>query len=140
MTAFSDDALAKWMSEADVIASVGVTSDPATDAYRSASYQQSQGYRVIPVNHSGDIVLGQPSVASVAQIAEPVDIVNVCVPVRDGRSVTDDAIRAGAKVLWLEPGTEDNEIVRRARSSGMHVVSNRNFEREHRRLLSGRPH
>ncbi|WP_067620954.1 CoA-binding protein [Alicyclobacillus acidiphilus] len=134
----SDDSLANWLSDAHIIASVGVTPNPGTKAYRTAAYQQSQGYQVIPVNRTGDTVLGHPAVSSLAEIDGPVDIVNVPDHVKNVEQIADDAIQAGAKVLWFESGAHDHAIDQRAEAAGVHVVKNRNFEREHRRLLSAK--
>lgn len=138
MSHASDESMANWLTDAHIIASVGLTSDPETKEYRSAAYQQSQGYQVIPVNHSGDVVLGHPGVRSISEIDGPVDIVNVSGRVKDMKTVADQAIRAGAKVLWIEPGAIDHAATQRARETGLHVVTNRKFEQEHRRLLSAR--
>ncbi|WAH38268.1 CoA-binding protein [Alicyclobacillus dauci] len=132
----SDETLADLMSNARVIASVGVVSNPLTTGYRVAEYQQSQGYKVIGVNHDKDMILGHPTVHSVTDIGEPVDIVNVLAHPSEIAQVADAAIQSGAKALWLEPGIENKEAEERAMQAGLTVVSNRSFEREHRRLLA----
>lgn len=134
----SDDTLAELMSNAHVIASVGVISDPQTTGYRVASYQQSQGYKVIPVNRGDDMVLGHKVVPSVAAIEGPVDIVNVFGHLNDVAGVTDAAIQAGAKAIWLEPGAHDAAAESKATAAGLQVVKNKSFEHEHRRLLSAK--
>ncbi|GEO24343.1 CoA-binding protein [Alicyclobacillus acidoterrestris] len=133
----SDDALSDLMANAAVIASVGVLSNPATRGYSVAAYQQSQGYKVLPVNTDRDMVLGHVTVPSVADIEEPVDIVNVVAHPQEAPAVTEAAIAAGAKAIWFEPGTQNHLAAQRAREAGLQVVTNRSFEREHRRLLSG---
>lgn len=132
----SDSELAQLMEQAQVIAWVGLTSNPQTEAYRTAAYQQSQGYRVIPVNREGETVLGHPSVEHVQQIGELVDIVEVAGNSRHLAEVVQEAIQAHAKVLWIEPGAHDPVALEQAREAGIQVVSNKPFEREHRRLLS----
>lgn len=134
----TDNMLAQLMSDAHVIASVGVLAEPQTSGYQLASYQQSQGYKVIPVNPRGDMVLGHPAVSSVASIEGAVDIVNVLGHTQDVSGAADAAIQAGAKVLWLEPGAHDYEAEQRAKEAGLKVVTNKNFEHEHRRLLSAK--
>ncbi|GMA65385.1 CoA-binding protein [Alicyclobacillus fastidiosus] len=132
----SDESLTDLMANAAVIASVGVVSDPATKGYAAAAYQQSQGYKVLPVNTSRDMILGHITVSSVADIEEPIDIVNVVAHPQEAPAITDAAIRAGAKAIWFEPGTQNHIAAEQARQAGLQVVTNRSFEREHRRLMS----
>ncbi|EJY54619.1 CoA-binding domain-containing protein [Alicyclobacillus hesperidum URH17-3-68] len=132
----SDSELTQLMANAQVIAAVGLTSNPQTDPYRVASYQQSQGYRVIAVNREGETVLGHPSVQHVHDIKEPVDIVEVAGNSRHVADVVQDAIRANAKVLWLDRGAYDPAAIAQAEQAGLKVVSNKRFDVEHRRLLA----
>lgn len=134
----SDDTLAELMSNAHVIASVGLMPDPQTAGYQIASYQQSQGYKVIPVNLAKDTILGHPTVPSVSAIEGPVDIVNVLGHPQDVAGATDAAIQVGAKAIWFEPGLHDAQAESKAVSAGLKVVTQKNFEREHRRLLSAK--
>lgn len=137
----SDGELTQVMSDAHLIASVGVLSDPQTTAFQVAAYQQSQGYEVVPVNETGrgDMVLGHQTVQSVEDIDGTVDIVNVFGHEIDLPAITDSAIRSGAKAIWLEPGARNPDAERRAQQAGITVVSGKSFEREHRRLLSHKP-
>lgn len=140
----TDQELAKLMTDAHVIASVGLTTNPSTTGFHGAAYQQSQGYEVIPVNDVGlgDMILGHQTVNSVEDANDQngqVDIVDVYGHELDVPNVIESAIRSGAKVLWLEPGASNAQAEQRARLAGMFVVSGKSFEREHRRLLSDRP-
>jgi uncharacterized protein len=135
----SDEALADLLSNTRLIASVGLVNDPSRPSYEVAKYQQSQGYKVIPVNPSEDSVLGHKAVDTVNQIDEPIDVVNVFVHGREAPAIAEAAVRAGAKALWLQPGVDSPEAVQTAKSAGLTVVSNKCFMREHQRLLSDLP-
>lgn len=127
------------LSHARLIASVGVTNNPERSSYQVASYQQSQGYKVIPVNPEMKSVLGHAAAADLSEITEPIDIVNVFTPGSQAAAITDAAIRSGAKALWLQPGVHSQEAEEKARSAGMTVISGKCFKTEHQRLLSDKP-
>jgi predicted CoA-binding protein len=97
---------------------------------------QSQGYRIIPVNPNETEVLGEKSWASLEEIPEPVDIVNIfrrpeCVP-----EIVDSAIRIGAKGIWMQEGVVHDEAAGKARAAGLDVVMDRCILKEHRKMLA----
>ncbi|WP_290586771.1 CoA-binding protein [Alicyclobacillus sp.] len=139
MNSIPDDALAQLMADARLIASVGLVDDPSRPSYQVAMYQQSQGYKVIPVNPNVDSVLGHKAVPSVQAIAEPVDIVNVFTHGDQAPRIVEDAVAKGAKAIWLQPGVESPEAEAKARQAGLQVISHRCFKTEHQRLLANRP-
>lgn len=134
----SDETLADLMTDANVIALVGVISDPQTEGFRCAAYQQSQGYQVIPVTREPDMIIGHRAVQSVSDIEGNVDIIDVFGYHQNISDVIEAAIRGGAKVIWFEPGSVDPLAKKHALEAGLAVVSNKSFEQEHRRLLSTR--
>lgn len=135
----SDSELTNILSDAKVIASVGVISDPETTGYQAASYQQSQGYKVIPVNHAKhDMILGHETVGSISDVTEPVDIVNVFGHKNEAMELTNQAIASGARTLWFEPGASSHDAIHRAEEAGLQVVAGRSFMNEHRRLVGHR--
>ncbi|MCL6548571.1 MAG: CoA-binding protein, partial [Alicyclobacillus sp.] len=112
---------------------------PGTPSYDVASYQQSQGYKVLPVNPDIRSSLGHKAYRDIREIEDPVDIVNVFQhggPVRDAVQA---AVQKGAKVFWMQPGVEDPAAAEEARRAGLTVVSGRCFKREHVRLLARAP-
>jgi predicted CoA-binding protein len=135
----TDAELTQLLSSAHTIAVVGLSDNPTRPSYEVASYQQSQGYRVIPVNPNVDQVLGFKSVPSLTAITEPVDIVDVFVRSDRVPQVIDDAISRGVKAVWLQPGVHDADAERRAEEAGLQVIADRCFMAEHRRLLGRAP-
>ncbi|MBX5437506.1 MAG: CoA-binding protein [Alicyclobacillaceae bacterium] len=134
-----DETLAAILAGAKTIAVVGLTDSPGTPSYDVASYQQSQGYKVIPVNPEIGSSLGHKSYAKVTDVADPVDIVNVFQHGGSVHEAVEGAIQKGAKVVWMQPGVDDPASAQLARNAGLTVVAGRCFEREHRRLLSHQP-
>ena len=119
------------------IAVVGLSSNPARPSLGVARYLQAAGFRILPVNPNEREVLGVPAVASLADLGEPVDVVDVFRRSSDVGPVADQAIAIGAKVLWLQEGVIDLPSARRAHEAGLRVVMDRCMLREHRRLFGG---
>ncbi len=100
-----------------------------------AKYLQYHGYRIIPVNPMVNEVLGEKSYASVTDIPEQVDVVDVFRKPEAVMPVVQDAIDAGAKVLWLQLGVVNREAAEKAEAAGLQVVMDRCMKIEHGRLL-----
>lgn len=121
------------------IAMVGLSPDPMRPSHFAAIYMLANGYDVIPVNPrvAGEKILGQAVYASLADIPQPVEIVDVfrkpseCVP------IAEQAIAIGAKVLWLQLGVINDEAIRIAREAGLETVQNRCVKIEHARFFGG---
>ena len=122
-----DDA-AKLLKEAKTVAVVGLDSRTDRVAYRIASYLKEQGYRVIPVHRGlfpADEVLGEKAYASLTDIPEKVDLVDVFVRSEQTGPVIDDAIAAKAGGVWLQVGITNDEGRHRAREAGIIATQNR---------------
>ena len=139
MTAMDDNTLSEIMQNARLIAAVGVSGDPDRASYEVAAYQQSQGYKVVPVNPREDSILGHKALASIEDVTEPIDIVNIFNHGEAADQAIAAAVRSGAKVLWLQPGVHRPATEAEARFAGMTVVTDRCFRREHQRLLADKP-
>ncbi len=129
-----DAALRSWLLEARTIAIVGASADPAKPSHAIMAQLLAAGYRVIPVNPKEQAVLGQPAVASLRDIREPVDIVDVFRRSEDTPAVAEDAAAIGARVLWLQLGVVNDAAARRALAAGMRVVMDTCIGATHRRL------
>ncbi|MDQ0189610.1 CoA-binding protein [Alicyclobacillus cycloheptanicus] len=135
----SDHEIANLLADTHTIAVIGVPDRPGTAPYEVASYQQSQGYRLFPINDQEKTVLGFQAKASLSDIREPIDVVDVFASPEDVPAIADAAIQARAKALWLQPGAHHPEAVRKAEAAGLTVVTDKCFMKEHRRLLSDLP-
>jgi predicted CoA-binding protein len=136
--AAEDDAIdrsVELMSEARTIAVVGVSENPSRDSHDVARYLIEAGYEVYLVNPTVDAeVLGRRVYDSVQELPEAVDIVDVFRRSEHVPPVVDDAIEAGAKVVWMQLGIVNEEAAERAREAGLEVVMDRCTKIEHRRL------
>ena len=124
------------LARARTIAVVGLSDHPYRDSYGIAGFLQRSGYRVLPVNPNlHEPVLGQRPYASLRDIAEPVDIVNVFRRSEYVAGVVEDAIAIHADAIWTQSGIEDLAAAQRAEAAGLKVVMNRCIAVTYRLLL-----
>ena len=120
-----------------VIAVVGLSADWYRPSYFAAKYMQEHGYRIIPVNPKYERILGERCHASLADIPDKVDIVDVFRRTQDVPPIARQAIDIGAKVLWQQLGVVNEEADRLAREHGLDSVMDRCVKIEHARLFGG---
>ena len=118
----SDDSLRSLLANARTIAVVGASSNPEKASYGIMRRLQQAGYHVVPVNPRETEVLGERAYASLADIPEPVDIVNVFRRSEDTPPIADEAAAIGAKAIWLQSGIENEDTAARAKAAGMVTV------------------
>ncbi len=129
--------LRRILAESRTIAVVGLSQNWHRPSNFAAKYLKHHGYRIIPVNPAYDEVLGEKCYASLADIPEPVDVVDCFRRSEDIPPLADQAIAIGAKVLWLQLGVINLEAAERARAAGLDVVMDRCIKIEHARLMGG---
>ena len=119
-----DAKLQSILDEARTIAVVGLSSKPERDSYGVARYLQRRGYRIVPVNPNETEVLGVKAYPSLIDVPEDVaiDIVDVFRRAEATPPIAEQAVRAGAKVLWLQEGIVNLEARRIAEDGGLTVV------------------
>ena len=113
---------------------VGASPDPGRDSNRIAGMLKARGYRVIPVNPNCDEILGEPAYARLADVPEPVDVVDVFRRSDEAGRHVDEAIEIGAGAVWLQLGVIDHAAAERARAAGLEVVMDRSPATELPRL------
>lgn len=101
---------------------VGLTGDTSRPAYGVAAFLQRQGRRVIPVNPRGEQVLGETGYRRLADIPEPIDVVDVFRRADQAGQHVDEAIAAGAKAVWMQLTVVDAAAADRAEAAGLDVV------------------
>jgi predicted CoA-binding protein len=118
----SDQELKQLLMEASTIAMVGASSNPEKASYGIMKRLQQAGYKVIPVNPREREVLGERSYASLEEIPDRVDIVDVFRRAEDAPAIADEAVKIGAKALWLQSGISSEDAAARAAAGGLVVV------------------
>ena len=118
----SDQELIAMLTAARTIAMVGASSNPDRPSHGIMRKLMSAGYRVIPVNPRETEVLGQRAYAALADVPDRIDIVDVFRRAEETPAVADQAVAAGAKVLWLQSGISNEDAARRAGAGGVTVV------------------
>ena len=131
------DKLRRILKASRSIAVVGLSAQWHRPSYFAAKYMQEHGYRVIPVNPTYPEILGEKSYKSLADIPEPVDVVDCFRRSSEISALADEAIAIGAKVLWMQLGVESAEARRKAEAAGLEVVENRCVKIEHGRFFGG---
>jgi hypothetical protein len=119
------------------IAVVGLSSSPWRPSYGVSEYMQTAGYRIVPVNPKETEVLGEKAWATLDDVPEAVDLVNIFRQPRFVPEIVEAAIRIGAKGVWMQEGVVHEEAARRARAAGLEVVMDRCILKEHRKLIAG---
>ena len=133
----TDDELKQIYADTKTIAVIGASNDPKKPGHNIPAYLHTQGYKIIPVNPKGGEIFGEPVRASLADVDEPIDVVDVFRPSEETPEIAREAVKAGAKVLWLQTGIQSDEAERIAREGGLTVVMNTCMGATHRRLGLG---
>jgi O-acetylhomoserine (thiol)-lyase len=124
---YSDAKLRRILSTVRTIAMVGASTNWNRPSYFVMKYLQGKGYRVIPVNPSaaGQELQGELVYASLRDVPEPIDMVDIFRPSNAVPPIVEDAIAIGAKVVWMQLGIRNDEAAARAEAAGIEVIMNR---------------
>jgi predicted CoA-binding protein len=134
----ADDRL-RILANCRTIAMVGLSANPYHPSAFAAIYLAANGYKIVPVNpsHAGKTILSEKVYAHVQEIDHPVDIVDVFRPSAEAPEIARQAVKIGAKVLWLQLGVISEEAARIAHDGGLEVVMDRCCKIEHARFFGG---
>jgi predicted CoA-binding protein len=134
----TDEGLGRILRDSRTIALVGASPKASRPSRGVMAALQSAGYRVIPVNPAaaGQTILGETVMASLADIAQPIDMVDVFRRAEDTPEIAREAVAAGAKTLWLQLGIANDEAAGIAVAGGLNVVMDRCTAIEMRRLIA----
>lgn len=121
------------LRESKTIAVVGLSPDPGRPSHDVARYMQAQGYRIVPVNPVISEALGEKSYPTLRDIPFPVDLVDVFRRSEFVPPIAEDAVKIGAKALWLQLNVISPEGEETAERGGLRVVVDRCLKVEHQR-------
>jgi predicted CoA-binding protein len=133
---YSDEFLKDTLARVRTIAVVGASANWNRPSFFVMKYLQAKGFRIIPVNpkEAGGTVLGEKVYASLADVPYPVDMVEIFRSSEEAGPITDEAIKRGAKVVWMQIGVRNDDACKRAEAAGLTVVMNRCPKIEYSRL------
>jgi hypothetical protein len=128
--------VAELLKRAKTIAVVGISNDPLRPSNGVSAYMQSQGYRIIPVNPRIESCLGEKAYASLLDVPQKIDIVNIFRRPEFVEEVVDQAIRLKVPAIWMQEGVIHEKAAEKARKAGIFVVMDRCILQEHRARFS----
>ena len=129
--------LRRILRECRTVAVVGLSPEWHRPSHFAAKYLQEHGYRVIPVNPRTDKILGERCYASLLEIPERVDMVDVFRRSADVLPIAQQAVQIKARCLWQQIGVVNLEADKLARASGLDSVMDRCAKIEHARIFGG---
>lgn len=129
----SADPIFEILTKYKNIAVVGLSSNPARPSYSVSEYLQSAGYLILPVNPNETDVLGEPSHAKLEDVPQKMEIVDIFRRPEEVPAVVDSAIRAGAKVIWMQLGVANDAAAKKAQAAGLTVVQDACLLVEHKK-------
>ena len=125
----------KILKEYRTVAVVGASPNPERPSHNVASYLMAQGYNIIPVNPNAQEVLGRKSYPDLSSVPEKIEVVDIFRRSEDIMPIVDEAIKIGAKAVWMQEGIINEEAAARARDTGLLVVMDKCMFKEHQRLI-----
>ncbi len=125
---------AKILNEYHTVAVVGASPNPERPSCRVASYLAEHGYHIIPVNPNAQQILGKTSYPDLSSIPETVEVVDIFRRPEEVMPIVEEAIKIGAKAVWMQEGIINEEAASKARNAGLLVVMDKCMRKEHRHL------
>ncbi len=126
------DPIGELLKRSKTIAVVGLSSNPLRPSHGVSAYMQSQGYRIVPVNPEIDFCLGEKAYASLLEVPEKIDIVNIFRRPEYVEEVVDQAIQLKLPAVWMQEEVIHEKAAEKARNAGIFVVMDRCILQEHR--------
>lgn len=136
LQAYQDEAVIRAALAERRVAVVGLSGDPGRDSHEVAGYLQRHGYQIVPVNPNEAEVLGvtsYPSLAAIPASLGPIGLVDVFRRSDAAPDIAREAVRIGARFLWLQLGVISEEAARIAVAGGVQVIMDRCIKVEHAR-------
>jgi len=122
------------LNSSRVVAVVGLSPKPDRPSYTVASYLKERGYRIIPVNPTVKEILGETCYPNLNSIRKLIDVVDIFRRSEEVPDIVEEAIKIGAKAVWMQEGVINEEAAARAREAGLLVVMDKCMLKEHQKL------
>jgi predicted CoA-binding protein len=129
------DPIADLLRRSKTIAVVGLSCNPLRPSHGVAAYMQSHGYRIIPVNPRIEECLGENAYASLLEVPEKIDIVDIFRRSEFVEEIVDQAIQLRVPAVWMQEDVIHEKAAEKARKAGIFVVMDRCILKEHRALM-----
>lgn len=126
------DPIAELLLHARTIAVIGLSCNPLRPSHGVSAYMQNHGYRIIPVNPNIAECLGEKAYASLLDVPEKIDIVNIFRRSEFVGEILDRAIELRVPAIWMQEDVIDEKAAEKARRAGIFVVMDRCILKEHR--------
>jgi predicted CoA-binding protein len=126
------DPIADLLKRAKTIAVVGLSNSPLRPSHGVSAYMQTQGYRIIPVNPRIHGSLGEKSYATLLEVPEKIDIVNIFRRPEFVDEIVEDAIRLKIPAIWMQESVVNKGAAEKARKAGIFVVMDQCILKEHK--------
>ena len=126
------DPIEQLLRNSKTIAVVGISDNPMRPSHGVSEYMQQHGYRIIPVNPQVREVLGEKSYATLAEIPDKIDLVNIFRKSEFVPEIVDEAIRLKIPAIWMQEDVIHEEAAAKARAAGISVVMDKCILKEHR--------
>ena len=137
MSSEQDQMMRDILISTNTVASVGLSSNDEKESYWIVFFLKEMGYRMIPVNPKATEIFGEKAYPSLLDIPDKVDVVQIFRKPEDVPPIVEDAIKIGAKVVWMQEGIVNEEAAQMAREAGLQVVMNACMRATHKRLGLG---
>lgn len=135
MTAQANDPIAELLKRTKTIAVVGLSNSPLRPSHGVTAYMQTQGYRIVPVNPNIHGALGEKAYASLTDVPEKIDLVNVFRRPEYVEEIVEQAIQLKIPAIWMQEGVVNQRAAEKARQAGMFVVMDECILKEHHARL-----
>src|SRR6202030_317382 len=126
------DAIADLLKRSKTIAVVGLSNSPFRPSHGVSAYMQTSGYHIIPVNPKSKGSLGEMAYASLLDVPEKIDIVNIFRRPEFVEEVVDQAIRLRVPAIWMQEEVINEKAAEKARQAGIFVIMDRCILKEHK--------
>lgn len=131
-----NDNIAQILENYKRVAVVGISNKPERAGYYIPKFLQEHGYKIFPVNPGLDEALGEKCYPSLLEIPEEIEVVDIFRRPEFIDAIVDEAIKKGAKVIWMQTGIINENAAQKALDAGLQVVMDRCMKTEYNRLMS----